>query len=95
MTIEQLFDDIIIDYCEQDVTINSVESLVKAIEECEDYKTHIIDKAYEIEDKYTVSIKLINHCTWSYVFNYRLNEDGTINILVICDFDRRMNYKNE
>ena len=93
MTIEQLFDDIIIDYCEQSITINSVESLVSAIEGCEDYKTHIIEKREY--DRYTVSIKLINRCTWSYVFNYRLNEDGTINILVICDFDRRMNYKNE
>ena len=93
MTIEQLFDDIIIDYCEQGITINSVESLINAIEQCEDYKTHIIDeRGYDI---YTVSIKLISRCTWSYVFNYRLNEDGTINILVICDFDRRMNYKNE
>ena len=93
MTIEQLFDDIIIDYCEQGIAINSVESLVNAIEQCEDYKTHIIDeRGYDI---YTVSIKLISRCTWSYVFNYRLNEDGTINILVICDFDRRMNYKNK
>ena len=95
MTIEQLFDDIIIDYCEQGIAINNAESLISAIEECEDYKTHIIDKAYGIEDIYTVSIKLISRCTWSYVFNYRLNEDGTINILVICDFDRRMNYKNK
>ena len=93
MTIEQLFDDIIIDYCEQDIPINSVESLVSAIEGCEDYKTHIIEKREY--DRYTVSIKLINRCTWSYVFNYRLNEDGTINILVVCDFDRRMNYENE
>ena len=93
MTIEQLFDDIIIDYCEQGIAINSVESLVNAIEQCEDYKTHIIEeRGYNI---YTVSIKLISRCTWSYVFNYRLNEDGTINILVICDFDRRMNYKNK
>ena len=93
MTIQQLFDDIIIDYCEQGITINSVESLINAIEQCEDYKTHIIDeRGYDI---YTVSIKLISRCTWSYVFNYRLNEDGTINILVICDFDRRMNYKNK
>ena len=93
MTIEQLFDDIIIDYCEQGIAINSVESLVNAIEQCEDYKTHIIEeREYNI---YTVSIKLISRCTWSYVFNYRLNEDGTINILVICDFDRRMNYKNK
>ena len=93
MTIQQLFDDIIIDYCEQGIAINSVESLVSAIEGCEDYKTHIIEeRGY---DRYTVSIKLINRCTWSYVFNYRLNKDGTINILVICDFDRRMNYKNE
>ena len=93
MTMQQLFDDIIIDYCEQGITINSVESLINAIEQCEDYKTHIIDeRGYDI---YTVSIKLISRCTWSYVFNYRLNEDGTINILVICDFDRRMNYKNK
>ena len=93
MTIEQLFDDIIIDYCEQGIAINSVESLVNAIEQCEDYKTHIIEeRGYNI---YTVSIKLISRCTWSYVFNYRLNEDGTINILVICDFYRRMNYKNK
>ena len=93
MTIQQLFDDIIIDYCEQGITINSIESLVSAIEGCEDYKTHVIDeREYDI---YTVSIKLINRCTWSYVFNYRLNEDGTINILVVCDFDRRMNYKNK
>ena len=93
MTIQQLFDDIIIDYCEQGIAINSVESLINAIEQCEDYKTHIIDeRGYDI---YTVSIKLISRCTWSYVFNYRLNEDGTINILVICDFDRRMNYKNK
>ena len=93
MTMQQLFDDIIIDYCEQGIAINSIESLVSAIEQCEDYKTHIIDeRGYDI---YTVSIKLISRCTWSYVFNYRLNEDGTINILVICDFDRRMNYKNK
>ena len=93
MTMQQLFDDIIIDYCEQGITINSVESLINAIEQCENYKTHIIDeRGYDI---YTVSIKLISRCTWSYVFNYRLNEDGTINILVICDFDRRMNYKNK
>ena len=93
MTIQQLFDDIIIDYCEQGITINSVESLINAIEQCEDYKTHIIDeRGYDI---YTVSIKLISRCTWSYVFNYRLNEDGTINILVVCDFDRRMSYRNE
>ena len=44
MTIQQLFDDIIIDYCEQGIAINSVESLVNAIEGCEDYKTHIIEK---------------------------------------------------
>ena len=93
MTMQQLFDDIIIDYCEQGITINSVESLINAIEQCEDYKTHIIDeRGYDI---YTVSIKLISRCTWSYVFNYRLNEDGTINILVVCDFDRRMSYRNE
>lgn len=93
MTIEQLFDDIIIDYCEQGIAINSVESLVSAIEGCEDYKTHIIEK--KENNKYTLYIKLINRCTWSYVFNYRLNEDDTINILVVCDFDRRMSYKNE
>ena len=93
MTIQQLFDDIIIDYCEQGIAINSVESLVSAIEGCEDYKTHIIEeRGY---DRYTVYIKLINRCTWSYVFNYRLNEDGTINILVVRDSDRRMSYKNE
>ena len=93
MTMQQLFDDIIIDYCEQGIAINSVESLVNAIEQCEDYKTHIIEeRGYDI---YTVSIKLISRCTWSYVFNYRLNEDGTINILVVCDFDRRMSYKNK
>ena len=93
MIIEQLFDDIIIDYCEQDIPINSIESLINAIEGCEDYKTHIIEeRGY---DRYTAYIKLINRCTWSYVFNYRLNEDDTINILVICDFDRRMNYKNK
>lgn len=93
MTMQQLFDDIIIDYCEQGIAINNTESLINAIEQCEDYKTHIIDeRGYDI---YTVSIKLISRCTWSYVFNYRLNEDGTINILVICDFDRRMNYKNK
>ena len=93
MTMQQLFDDIIIDYCEQGITINSVESLINAIEQCEDYKTHIIDeRGYDI---YTVSIKLISRCTWSYVFNYRLNEDGTINILVVCDFDKRMSYRNE
>ena len=95
MIIQQLFDDIIRDYCEQGIAINSVEAFVRAIEGCEDYKTHIIDKAYGIEDKYTVSIKLISRCTWSYVFNYRLNEDDTINILVVCDFDRRMSYRNE
>ena len=93
MTIEQLFDDIIIDYCEQGIVINNIESLINAIEGCEDYKTHIIEEREY--DRYTVSIKLINRCTWSYVFNYRLNEDGTINILVVCDFDRRMNYENE
>ena len=93
MTIEQLFDDIIIDYCEQGIAINNIESLINAIEGCEDYKTHIIEeRGY---DRYTVSIKLINRCTWSYVFNYGLNEDGTINILVVCDLDRRMSYKNE
>ena len=93
MTMQQLFDDIIIDYCEQGIAINNIESLINAIEGCEDYKTHIIEeRGY---DRYTVSIKLINRCTWSYVFNYRLNEDDTINILVVCDFDRRMSYKNE
>ena len=95
MTIEQLFDDIIIDYCEQGIAINSVESLVKAIEECEDYKTHIIDKAYGIEDKYTVYINIITDCMWTHVINYRLNEDGTINILVICDFKKRTCHRNE
>ena len=93
MTMQQLFDDIIIDYCEQGIAINNIESLINAIEGCEDYKTHIIEEREY--DRYTVSIKLINRCTWSYVFNYRLNEDGTINILVVCDFDRRMSYKNE
>ena len=44
MTIQQLFDDIIIDYCKQGIAINSVESLVSAIEGCEDYKTHVIEK---------------------------------------------------
>ena len=96
MTMQQLFDDIIIDYCEQGIAINNIESLINAIEGCEDYKTHIIEKKdYVANDKYTLYIKLINRCTWSYVFNYRLNEDGTINILVVCDFDRRMSYKNE
>ena len=96
MTIQQLFDDIIIDYCEQGIAINSVESLVSAIEGCEDYKTHIIEKnVYGIDNKYTVYIKIINHCAWTHVINYRLNEDDTINILVACDFKRRMSYRNK
>ena len=96
MTIQQLFDDIIIDYCEQGIAINSVESLVNAIEGCEDYKTHIIEKKdYVANDKYTLYIKLMNHCTWTHVINYRLNEDGTINILVVCDFEKRMCNRNE
>ena len=93
MIMQQLFDDIIIDYCEQGIAINNIESLINAIEGCEDYKTHIIEKRGY--DRYTAYIKLINRCTWSYAFNYRLNENGTINILVVRDFDRRMSYKNE
>ena len=93
MTIEQLFDDIIIDYCEQGITINNVESLINAIEGCENYKTHIIEK--KENNRYTVYIKLINRCTWSHVFNYRLNKNDTINILVVYDFDRCELYRNE
>ena len=93
MTIQQLFDDIIIDYCEQGIAINSVESLVSAIEGCEDYKTHIIEKKdYVANDKYTLYI--INLISQNWYF-YRLNEDDTINILVACDFKRRMSYRNE
>ena len=96
MTIQQLFDDIIIDYCEQGIAINNIESLINAIEGCEDYKTHVIEKKdYVANDKYTLYIKLMNHCAWTHVINYRLNEDGTINILVVCDFEKRMCNRNE
>ena len=96
MTIQQLFDDIIIDYCEQGIAINSVDSLVSAIEGCEDYKTHVIEKKdYVANDKYTLYIKLMSHCTWTHVISYRLNKDDTINILVACDFKRRMSYRNK
>ena len=96
MTIQQLFDDIIIDYCEQGIAINSVESLVNAIEGCEDYKKQKKKKKdYVANNKYTLYIKLISHCTWTHIVSYRLNENDTINILAACDFKRRMSYRNE
>ena len=96
MTIEQLFDDIIIDYCEQGIAINSVESLVSAIEGCEDYKTHVIEKkVYGADDVYTIYIKIIDHCMWTHTINYRLNENDAINIMFVCDFERKLMHKNK
>ena len=56
---------------------------------------NFIKKLFNEPEKYTLYIKLMSHCTWTHVISYRLNKDDTINILVVCDFKRRMSYRNE
>ena len=92
MTLRELFDNILIDYCKENITVNSIDSIIKAITECEDYKTHAIEeKGY---NKYDMYIRLMCCCTWSYCICFKCNDNNTISLRIIYDFDRKMMYRN-
>ena len=92
MTLKELFDDMLIDYCKENITVNSIDSIVRAVIECEDYKAYTIEeKGY---DKYDIYIKLMHRCTWSYCICYKCNDNNTVSLRIIYDFDRKIMYRN-